>query len=204
MTEWRGKVRIVRPAVRPKWLDSLGEWIEEWDDRQVARGKSREYINGWEWIVGTSEPVRGASHVGLARQLASQNAIFHLVRALGFDVKTRAKTGKVWATTATGTAVSAMFRKALTEEFFSNKINFREYAGYTYTWYEPRVVGGEVGFVIVNALFRMDMTKFHDKQNLERAKENFERQLQGSNLTQEERKKAMQLAKQAFDKAAKR
>ena len=202
VTEQFGATKIIRPAVKPLWVGNLGRWIDEWKRGRLAAGEMSVEVNRWRWVVGASQPVRGAREWRLARQLASQDAIFHLIRGLGFDFTSRAVGGEVWQTDDTGQVVDGLFRKALSQEFFSNRINFREYETYTHQVAEIGFGGREVYYCVAQMLFRMDMKTFRDQQVMARARKRFEAEIAHAKLTLAERAKANRLAKEMLEKAS--
>ena len=202
VTEEFGATKIIRPAVEPLWVNYLGQWIDDWKRRCLASGETKAEVDRWRWIVGTSHSVRGAQELALARQLASQDAIFHLTRSLGFDFTSRAVGAQVWQTADAGHVVDGLFRKALNQEFFSDRINFREYQTYSYQIVEPGFGGKGVYYCVAQILFRMDMNAIRGGDVMARARKRFEEEVARAKLTQTERAKANRLAKEMMEKAA--
>ena len=106
----------------PLWVQQIGRWEEEYQDKNPKR--AAQYM----FIVGISDPVESIAFASHAGELASQNAVFQLQRAMGMDFVHKATTGTTWMTTPDGDTVKAIFRKAMDREFSAQKLNLREYA----------------------------------------------------------------------------
>jgi len=185
----------------PPWVQQLGAWVDDWQLAESKKGRSKEWIEKWEWVAGTSKPVGGLAHDALARQSASQDAVFHLMRLLGMDFNSQAKTGVVWSSVKTGQVVDGLYRAALTEELFKAKVNFKEFANYGYTVDES---GGALKHYVVKVLYRLDMAKFGEQNVLQKAKEKFLKDVaKVKELTEAEREKAKNAAEKLVQDAVK-
>jgi len=178
-------------AAQPRWVDSIGPWKEEWRDQRAAKGDTT--AGRYEWVVGTSQPVVDASQDALARQSASNDAVFHFMRVLGMDFESNARTGEVWSSAQTGQIVSAIYRKSLQDEMFKNKVNLDVYE----SWPCP----GAGGY-IVKVLYRVDMAKFGEQNVLQKAKDEMAAELKRTReLTETEREKAIRAAQKLVEDA---
>ncbi|HRU07522.1 MAG TPA: hypothetical protein P5137_17300, partial [Candidatus Brocadiia bacterium] len=186
---------ITSPNAKPMWVDSIGPWKEEWREKHASKGDAA--ASRYEWVVGTSQPVENESQDALARQSASQDAIFHFMRLLGMDFESNARTGEVWSTAQTGHLVNAIYRKSLQDEMFKNKVNLDAYDSWPYT-----VTQGLVKRYVVKVLYRVDMGKFAEQNVLQKAKDNMIQDLKRTReLTEAEREKAIRAAQKLVDDA---
>ena len=196
-----GAVSTTKPALEtaggpavPLWVDKLGVWVKDWERRNP--GEAGQF----EWVVGTSEAMESRAKDALAGKIASQNAIFHLMRILGMDVQIEAKTTEIWTTTPGGRVASDLYRKALTQELAKHRVNFKEWARFRL---EEQV--SEAGYTrtvyILKVIYRLNKAKFIEDNTLGAAFTRFERLLrEDSKLSGPERAKALDLAKRLVER----
>ena len=191
-----------RPAMKetsrqePKWVQQLGEWELDWKIRMNQAGETQE-AKKWMFIVGSSKPVASIKDRSLAIQTASQDALFHLSRALGFDFTNKATNANVWATTPTGEVVSGMFRKALEKEMAKMKLNLREYANWGYT-----VKEGVHHTYVVMVLYRLNRERFVSQNVLKKAADEMNKELaKRKDITKKVRMEASSIARKMVEDA---
>ena len=178
----------------PLWVDQLGVWVEKWERSHP------DETGQYEWVVGTSQAMESRAKDALAGQIASQNAIFHLMRILGMDIQTEAKTTETWTTTPGGRVASDLYRKALTQEMAKHRVNFKEWSRFQLE--EEISEGGYTRTVyILKVLYRLNKAKFIEDNTLGAALARFEKLLSAdTKLSAAERSQALGFAKRLVER----
>ncbi|NQT21361.1 MAG: hypothetical protein HQ592_16765 [Planctomycetes bacterium] len=135
--------------LKPKWVNSLGEWEEDW------RKDHKDEANRYLWVVGTSLAVESIEREQEAIKSASDNAIFELVRALGISVDTFGTRTEAWSN-ETRDLVIGSYKEALQTEMGSHDVNFKNHAWFGYVMTSTGIGGYTRSAYIKKGLYKLD------------------------------------------------